>query len=440
MLIDIGIVFLLLLFNGFFAMAELALVSARRARLRQIAEEEKSRGARRALAMAEDSSAFLSIVQIGVTLNSILAGAFSGATLAEPIGNALDTVEWIAPYGHTMAMGLTVLGVSYLSLVIGELVPKRIGLSYAEPIAVRVAPFMYGLAVMAAPAVWILRLSTDLVLKIMGMRHSNGSPVTEEEVKDMIAEGTQTGVFMQEEKTMIEGVMRMADRGVRTIMTPRVDMVWLGIEDSIEENMRIIQESGRSRFPVGRGDLDEVLGIIYAKDLLNAVLAGGAVKLEALMREPMVIPDTTPVMRLVEQFRASRQHLAVVIDEYGSVEGLVTATDVLEAIIGDLPEQGQETSDEKPVRRADGSWLIDGMQPIDEVEALLGLKNMRGDSGEYHTLAGFIIDKLGRIPTAGDFFRWADARFEVIDMDGRRVDKVLVVPPAQEDDEDMEID
>lgn len=434
--IDLCIVFFLLLFNGFFAMAELALVSARRARLRQMADDGV-RGAKKALIVAEDSASFLSIVQIGVTVNSILAGAFSGSAMAGPIGDVLDTIPWIAPHGHSVAMVLTVVGVSYLSLVLGELAPKRIGLAHAESIAVRVAPVMHTLSVAAAPIVWVLGVSTNFVLKLMRMKAGSGAPVTEEEVKEMIAEGAETGVFKAEEKSMIESVMRLADRGVRSLMTPRGDIVWLAVEDSREENLRIIHESGRSRFPVGRGDLDEVLGVVYAKDMLNAVLDGTDFKLEALMRAPLFVPDTTPVTRLVDQFRDSRKHLAIVIDEYGSVEGLVTATDVLEAIIGDLPDP-QEADGENPVQRADGSWLIDGMQPIDEVEALLGFKNMRGDVGEYHTLAGFVIEELGRIPASGDAFDWNGARFEVVDMDGRRVDKVLVVPPEPDADEDWE--
>jgi len=432
-LTDIGIIFLLLLMNGFFAMAELAVVSVRRGRLRQLAEEEHSAGARRALALAEDPSAFLSIVQIGVTLNSILTGAYSGATLAEPLGVLLNGIEGVAPYGETLAFGLTVVGVSYFSLIIGELVPKRIGLSYAETIAVRVSGFMNILARLAAPLVWVLRLSTDLMLKLLGLDNPTASAVTEEEIRDMIAEGTQTGVFKQAEKEMIEGVMRLADRSVRTIMTPRIDMVWLGIEDSIEENIRIMRESGYSRFPVGRGDLDEVLGIVYAKDLLNAAMRGEKLDIQATMRPALIVPDTTSVLRLLDQFRQASQHIAIMVDEYGSVEGLVSVTDVLEAIIGILPDIGQD-KDDAPVHRADGSWLIDGMTPIDEVGTLLSVKNMR-DGGEYHTLAGFIIDGLGRLPVSGDVLEWNGLRFEIVDMDGRRVDKVIIHPAAPEDEE-----
>lgn len=433
MLTDIGVILLLLLINGFFAMAEFAIVSSRRSRLRQMVEDEKSQGARRVLELADDPSAFLSIVQTGVTLVSVMIGAFSGATLGKPLGIYLNQNQVIAPYGEPLGLALTVAGVTYLSLVLGELVPKRIGMAYAERLAVRVAGVMLIFARIVAPLVWLLRISTDLLLKLMGLDGVASAPVTEEEVKDMIAEGTATGVFKPAEKKMIEGVMRLADRNVRTIMTPRMDMVWLALEDSAEENGRLIRESGYSRFPVARGDMDEVLGVIHARDLLNATMRGEAIDIAASMRAPLIVPDTTSVLRLLDQFKQSSQPVAIVIDEYGSVEGLVTLTDIVEAIVGDLPEIGQDR-DEDPVRRADGSWLIDGMTPIDEVEMLVGLRHMR-DGEEYHTLAGFVIDRLGRLPSAGDVFEWEDARFEVVDMDGRRVDKVLVTPPEKDETE-----
>ncbi len=429
MLADLSIVLLLLLLNAFFAMAELAIVSARRARLRQMVEEKRP-GADVALALAEDPTSFLSIVQIGITLNSILAGAFSGTTLAAPLAEYLNAYPYIYPYGDAVAMGSTVVVVSYFSLVIGELLPKRIGLSYAEEIAVRVARLMRFLSIIAAPVVWLLKVSTEFLLRLLGLNNPTATPVTEDEVKDLIAEGTEIGVFKQAEKEMLEGVMRLADRSVRTIMTPRIDMVWLGAEESPEKQAETMHSSGYSRFPVGRGDLDEVVGIVHAKDILNAVFEGKKPSLADVMRPPLVVPDTTPVLRLLDQFKQSGQHLAVVIDEYGSVEGVVSVTDILVAITGELPETGQDSS-YKPVRREDGSWLIDGMTPIDEVENLIGVKNLR-DGGDFHTVAGFVIDRLGKIPVAGDHFHLHDARFEVVDMDGRRVDKVLIHPPSDQ--------
>ncbi len=418
--------------NGFFAMAELAIVSARKSRLRQMAEKEKSPGARRALALTENPVDFLSVVQIGVTLNSILTGAFSGATLTESLGARLNEIEGIAPYGEPVALAITVTGVTYLSLVIGELVPKRIGLAFAESIAVRVSWFMQAFARVVAPVVWLLRLSTDSILRLFRLEKGQGGSVTEEDVKDMIAQGTRMGVFKQTEKTMLESVMRLADRSVRTIMTPRIDVDWLSLENEFYENIKIVRESGYSRFPVVKGDREEIVGIIRAADLLDRAMNDKPIDIKALLQPPLIVPDTTPVLRLLDHFKQAGQPLAVVIDEYGSVEGLVTVMDVLESIIGDLPETKEER-DEQPVRREDGSWLVDGMTPIDEIETLIGLKNMR-DGEAFHTVAGFMIDRLGRIPTNGDVFVWNKARFEVVDMDGRRVDKMLITPPEPEED------
>lgn len=430
-LANIGIVFLLLLLNGFFAMAELAIVSARRARLRQLAED-KNRGAQIALDLAEDPASFLSIVQIGVTLNSIMAGAFSGATLAGPLGEYLKAIPWLASFSDMAALGITVVGVTYLNLVVGELVPKRIGLAYAEKIATRVAHIMRFIERLALPVVWMLRGSTELLLKLLRLHNPPAIQVTEEEIKDLIAEGTETGVFKPAERKMIESVMRLADRAVRTIMTPRVDMIWLDKEDAPEEQAHVMHDHRYSRFPVASGDLEEVHGIVHAKDLLNSMFEGRPMDVEEIMRPSLVVPESTPVLRLLEQFRQSGQHIAIVVDEYGSIEGMVTLTDIMAAVTGELPEQGQEAND-KPVRREDGSWLVDGMTPVDEVEMLLSVKNMRDGGGDFHTLAGFVIDKLGRIPSTGDRIEWNGVRFEVVDMDARRVDKILISPLQNED-------
>jgi putative hemolysin len=426
-LAELSIVFLLILLNGFFAMSELAMLSARRMRLKQMADDG-SHGAVRALRLTEDPASFLSIVQTGITLNSVLTGAFSGATLAANFADYLNAVPQIAPHGEAVAIGITVACVTYFSLVIGELLPKRVALAYAEPIAVRVAWIMGWFAMFAAPIVWLLKGSTELSLRILGLKTPRATPVTEDEIRGLIAEGTETGIFKPAEKNMIDRVMRLADRTVRTIMTPRLDMVWLNADDQAHEHKKAIRASGYSRFPVARGDLEEILGVVHSKDILNAHFDGHVLALKTVMRPPLTVPDTTPVLRLLDQFKQSGQHIAMVVDEYGSVEGLVSVTDILVAITGELPERGQDAVDQ-PVRREDGSWLIDGATPIDELESVIGLKDMRGD-GDFHTLAGFVIEKMRRIPAAGDHFSWDDARFEVLDMDGRRVDKVLIYPPS----------
>ena len=429
---ELLVVVLLIMLNGFFAMSELALVSARRARLQQMADEG-SRGARVAIELADDHSRLLSTVQIGISLVGVLAGAYGGATLAGYVAVWIRGIPALAPYADGISIAAVVIAITYFSLIIGELVPKRFALANAEPIAAVVARPMSMLSRIAAPVVWFLGVSTDLVLRVFGLRSERESTVTEEEVKTMIAEGTESGVFAPEERALIEGVLRLADRTVRGIMTPRPDVVWLDIDDDPDRVRREIAEGPHSRLPVCRGDLDEVLGVVHTKALLDAALAGKALDLRAALTKPLVVHDGTPVLRLLELFRQSGVHMAIVVDEYGSVEGLATVTDILEAIAGELPELGRE-EDPGLVLRDDGTWLVDGMLPIDEVEARLNLRNMRGED-DFHTLAGFVLRRLGRIPKPTDAFVWEGVRFEVIDMDGRRVDKVLVKPlPAPEED------
>jgi putative hemolysin len=419
------IVGLLIVLNSFFAMAEIAIVSARRPYLKQKAESGHA-GAKAALRLVEDPGRFLSTVQTGITLLSVLASVFSGATIARSLGLWLnENVPSVAPNGEAWALAIVVAVVSYLTLFIGELVPKRIAITLAEPIAVRVAIPLEWLGVMLRPLVWLLQHMTEAALKLMRIAPKNSISVTEEEIKTMIAEGAQEGVFAAAEKKMLDSVMRLADRTVRGIMTPRMDMVWIGSEDSVDEIREIIRGGGYSRMPIARGDLDEVTGILHAKDMLNAQLKGEAINLVALQRPVLSVPDTTPVLKLLEQFKASGQHVAIVIDEYGTVEGLVTVGDILTAIAGALPEAGDDQ--EKPVRRADGSWLISGMTPIDEIETLTGIRP-KAEGGDYHTLAGFMLAQFGHIPKTSDSFVWNNANFEVVDMDSRRIDKVLITP------------
>ena len=427
MFIELLIVFCLIVLNGFFSMAEIAIVSARRARLRQLAEDGH-KGARKALELAEDPSRFLATAQTGITFVGVLASAFSGATVAQHLGVWLnENYTWMVPNGEVWALVIVVAVVSYLTLFIGELIPKRVAMARAEEIAVLVSGPLQIMGSILNPVVRFLHATTDLSLRLLGVSEPKGPAVTEEEVKTMIAEGTEEGVFEAAEKKMLEGVMRLTDRTVRSIMTPRIDVIWIGEADDAETIKETIRASGYSRFPIGRGDLEEVVGVVHAKDLLNALLAGRPLELQQLKRGILSVPETTPVLKLLEQFKASGQHQAIVIDEYGSVEGLVTVADILIAIAGELPEHGQDSND-KPVQRSDGSWLIDGGTPINEIESLTGLKRMLED-GDFHTLAGFVLAQMGRIPATGDNFTWQAARFEVVDMDGRRIDKVLVTPP-----------
>ena len=420
----------LILINGFFAMAELAIVSARRVRLQQMAEAGK-RGAATALRLIDDPVKLLSTTQVGITLVGIIAGAYSGTTLAEPLAGYLSTVPAVAAYAHALAFGTVVAGVAYLSLVIGELVPKRIALNHAEAIAAAVAPFMNLLAESGVAIVWFLRVSTHAVLALFRIKPAADNVVTEEEVKALIAEGASAGVFHPAEQEMIEGVLRIGDRTVRSIMVPRPAVDWLDADDPPEELFAQIAATGHSRYPVARGDIEEVIGVAHTKDLLEQLRTIGTIDIVAAAREAPFVVDMMPVLRLLERFRASTVHMAIVVDERGTFEGIVTPTDILTAIAGDLPES-EEEGEPEAVQREDGSWLLDGMMSVDDVERTLGIKDMSED-GDFNTIAGFVLHHLERIPEVGEHFHWNGWRFEVVDLDGRRIDKIMASPPAEEE-------
>lgn len=421
------VIALLLLLNGFFAMSELAIVSARRVRLKEMAKAG-SRGATAALRLMDDPVKFLSSVQVGITLVGIVAGAYSGATLADPLAHYLQNIPIIGDHAKTLAFGVVIVAVTYFSLVIGELVPKRLALNNAEAIAASVAPFMRVLAAAGAPVVWFLRLSTHAVLRLLGTRPAPDNVVTEEEVKALIAEGALAGVFHPQEREMIEGVLRIGDRSVRSIMVPRPAVVWLDVEDTPEAIYATIAESGHSRYPVARGDIEQVIGVAHTKDLLEQQHRSGTIDIAAVAVEPPFVVDRMPVLRLLERFKSSPVHMAMVVDEHGSFEGVVTPTDILTAIAGDLP-QSEEDGEPEAAQRDDGSWLIDGMMSVDDVERTLGIRGM-SEEGDFNTIAGFVLDQLGHLPVAGEHFDWHGWRFEVVDLDGRRIDKLLACPPA----------
>ncbi|MGE0724364.1 MAG: hemolysin family protein [Alphaproteobacteria bacterium] len=419
---EIGVLLLLTGLNGVLAMSELAVVSSRRGRLEQLAAAG-NRGARTALGLIDDPSRFLSTVQIGITLIGILAGAVSGATLGERLGDWLDTHRAIHPNGDAIAIPLVVVAVTYLSLVIGELVPKRIAMNDPERLAARVAGPMRLLSRLAAPMVALLSFSTDVVLRLLGQKRAKASTVTEEEVKSLIAEGTQAGVFAPEERAMIEGVLRLADRSVRAIMTPRQDVVWVDLKAPEAATVEILKTTEFSRLLVCEGAVDHAVGVVHTKHLLARTLRGQPLGLAEAMQPAIAVPESAPVLALLERFRGQGTHMAVVVDEYGLTEGIATPTDILEAIAGALPELGEEEGD-RLVRRADGSWLVDGLLPIDELAHATGLPDLEGEG--YHTVGGFVLHRLGRLPKVGDRVEHADAVLEVVDMDGRRIDKVLV--------------
>ncbi len=428
------ILFLLVALNGLFAMAELAIVSSRGVRLRQMAESGIP-GATTALRLMEEPTRFLSSVQIGITLIGVLAGVYSGASFAEPLGAWLSQFDWLAGYEETLAYVLVVIGVTYLSLVIGELVPKRWALGHPEAIAVVLAPPMDWVARFSMPLVWLLQRSTELILRLLGQRRSARQQVTEDDIRGLIAEGTREGVFHREEHRMIEGVLRLADRNVRSVMVPRGDILWIDVDDPPETVWDAVSTSGHSRFLVCRGEVDELIGVASASALLDWVRDPAGQGLASRTLAPLVVQETTTVLRLIETFREAAAHLAVVVDEHGSVEGIVTATDVLQAIAGDIPESGGEEEAEA-VKRSDDSWLLDGRLAIDDAERVLERQDLAA-SDEYSTLAGFVLAQLGRLPVTGERFVWRDLLIEVVDMDGQRIDKLLVMraPPAPDAEE-----
>jgi putative hemolysin len=418
--LEISAVILLTSVNGLLAMSELAVISSRKSRLEYLANQG-SRGAHTAIGLIDDPSRFLSTVQIGITLIGIVAGAFSGATLGQRLGGWLNTFSVISPHGNAMAIGVTVVGITYLSLILGELVPKRIALAQPERIAAFVAGPMHSLSLIAAPAVWVLHVSTERVLHILDLSGSRETTITEDEVKSLIAEGTQAGVFVPQEQEMIQGVLRLADRPVRVIMTPRPKIVWIDTRSDRNTILEMFESNRFSRLLVCDGTVDRPVGVVHTKDLLPEALRCVDVSLTALMKPLLCVPDGTPVLKLLSRFKTEKAHIAVVVNEYGSTDGLITLTDVIEAIAGDLPERGED-AEPRIVQRENGSWLVDGTLPTDEVESVTGISMGK----DVKMTAGFVLNHLGRIPEAGAGFDYENARFEVVDMDGNRIDKILI--------------
>jgi putative hemolysin len=421
---EILILLLLVLVNGFFALSEIAVVSSRRGRLQQYATEGRS-GAATALKLAEDPTGFLSSVQVGITLIAILSGAYGESALAAPLADALQGSPYVGQYASLVSTAIVITIIAFVSLI-GELVPKRLALRDPERIACIVAPPMRLVSQIAHPIISLLRWATELLLGLFATPSVEDPRVTEEEVKSLIAEGAEAGVFDPAEKEMLEGVLRVADRSVRSIMTPRPDVIWLDLDDDIETSYSVIADSGHSRFPVARDDVDNIIGIVHSKDLLDQTRRGGSIDLKGVARDPLYVHEGTLVLKLLESFRGSTVHMAVVLDEHGTVQGIVTPTDILVAIAGDLPER---EGDDEPsaVMRADGSWLLDGTMPVYEVERTLAIRGLSAHEHEYTTLAGFVLSQLGHIPVPGEMFEWGKWRFEVVDLDGRRIDKVLAM-------------
>lgn len=427
MALEILIILLLIVANGLFSGAEIAIVSARRHRLQQLSEKGQ-RSARVALRLADSPNEFLSTVQIGITLIGILSGAVGGATVARRLDSLLNQVPLLAPYSDGLSFGLVVAAITFLSVVIGELVPKRLALASPEQLACAMAPTMRWLSRVNAPVVHLLSQSTDALLKLLGVPTSSEPDITEDEIKAMIRQGADSGVFEEVEHDMVQRVLRLGDRTIKTLMTPRTDICWLDVEEPLEDSLQEVLESTHSRFPVGRGSLDDCLGVVRVRNLLSAKLNGEPINLEELLQPPLFVAESTRALTVLEQFKRSGIHIALVTDEFGGVEGLVTLNDLMEGIVGDLPSVDDE---EEPlvVMREDGSWLVDGGVDLDAFTELIDQDIFGIDQeGRYHTLAGFVMHVLERIPHEADHFEWQGYRFEVVDMDGKRVDKLLVSP------------
>ncbi len=429
MAVEIGLLLLLIVLNGVFAMSELAIASSRKTRLQQWAADGNA-GAAAALKLADEPNQFLATVQIGITLIGIVTGFFGGSALSAPVAAQLSHIPAVAPYSEMISIVLVVGLVTYLSLVVGELVPKRLALQNPERLAALVAPPMTMLSRIAAPIVRLLGVSSEAILRVLGVRHAGDTPVTEEEIAILLQEGTAAGVFTPGEHELLEGVFDLGDRDVRDLMTPRYRVVALDLNAPMEENFRKMADSPHHLFPVYEGDLDNVVGLVPVKKLWAASVSGEPIDLRGLAEPALVVPESMPALAAVKRFQRRPNTAAMVVDEYGGVQGLISLHDLVEAITGDLGETLRGSGE--AVQRADGSWLLDGALPVHEVRDLLHTGPLPGEnSGDFETLGGFLMASLGRIPEVGDTFDWDNRRFEVVDMDGRRIDRVLVSGPAE---------
>lgn len=430
MAIEIFLIFLLLIINGLFSMSEIAVVSARRVRLQKRAAEGDP-GAQTAIELADEPDRFLSTVQIGITLVGVLSGAFGGAAISARLVPYVQRISFLSAYAETISFAFVVLIITYFSLVIGELVPKSIALAAPESVASFFSRPMRFISKATSPLVWLLSASTNLLLKIFRLGDSNDAAVTEDEIRAMIAQGTSVGVFDESERDLLENIIRLDDKRISALMKTRAEIAWIDIDDSIENITRELSEFKYSRILVCENNLDHIRGFVKAKHLLNLALTGGKLDLESILQQPVFAPTTNTALELLETFKTSSTHLAVVVDEFGTTQGLITINDLMEEIVGDFATDGipKQTS----FQRDDGSWLLDGRLSIVEFTNILHLKELPADDKSfYQTLAGFMIKRLEKFPAVGDKFEWSGYIFEVVDMDGKRVDEILVTPLKKE--------
>ncbi|WP_309729590.1 hemolysin family protein [Chamaesiphon sp. OTE_75_metabat_556] len=421
---ELLLVSVLIVLNGVFVMSEMAIVSARKVRLQQLANHGDRR-AEVALDLAMSPDRFLPTVQVGITLMAILSGARGESAISRLLAPQL---EQLLPrqYSEPIAAIIAIATITYLTIVIAELVPKQIALNSPEKIASFVARPIDLLARLSTPLIFMLSRSTNFVVKLFGIRRTERPEVTEEEIKVMIEQGTETGMFEESEQDMVEGVLSLGDLKIGALMTPRPDITWIDINDRVGITRQKIIDSDYSRLPVCEGELDRVLGVVHVADLLSQTLQGEEINLTASLSQPLFIPESTRGLKVLEQFKKFGTHIAMVVDEYGVIQGLVTMHDLFEEIFGDITDFNEEPEEPQIIQREDGSWLLDGMLSIEELLEQFDIPESAIDRGNYHTLGGFAIMQLGKIPISGEYFEWRQLRFEIVDMDGKRVDKILV--------------
>ena len=425
MTFEILFIILLIMANGIFALSEIAVVTSRRSGLQQ-RRDEGDLGAAAALEMVDSPGHFLSTVQVGITLVGIMAGAYGGATIAEELAEEFRAWPAVAAYSDSLSLAIVIAAITYLSIVLGELFPKRLALSNPERIAALISPSMSAFSTLARPLVFVLNASTDLLLKIFGIKHGEQPAITEEEIRILIDQGTTAGVIEEDEQDIVERVFYLGDQKTEAIMTPRAEIVWLDIDDAPEDIGAKITSGPFSIFPVCQGRLDRVIGIIQSKDVLSCSMSSHKVELRKSLLPPLFVPESMRALKVLERFKQTGIHLAIVVDEYGSVRGIVTLTDILEGLVGDIPHI-EELEEPHIMRREDGSWLVDGAVPIKELKEALQIEQFpREGEGLYQTAGGLVMACLEKVPATGDYLEWKDYRFEVVDMDGQRIDKLLI--------------